>query len=103
MTATVASAAIGAYNHAVIRRRFQERVLGFHFSNQRNRPIDARRRAIAETNAFLSWAMKNQEPMPRIPRRRMDRGGFTELLRRPNAATIVACWWAKALDRIRDH
>jgi hypothetical protein len=33
----------------------------------------------------------------------MDRGGFTELLRRPNAATIVACWWAKALDRIRDH
>ena len=78
--------------------------MGFHFSNKRNRPIDARRRAIAETNAFLSWAMQNDdEPMPRIPRRRMDRGGFSDLLSRPHAATIVAFWWAKALDKIRDH
>jgi len=65
--------------------------------------MNARRRAIAETNAFLSMAMRNDQPMPRIPRRRVDRGGFAELLSRPNASGIIACWWAKALDRIRDH
>ena len=65
--------------------------------------MNARRRAIAETNAFLSWAMKNDEPMPRIPRRRVDRGGFADLLNRPNAAGIIACWWGKALDRVRDR
>jgi len=104
MTPIVASPCVGAYNQAVNRACFKERVLGFRFSNKSNRPIDARRRAIAETNAFLSWAMKNpDQPVPRIPRRRIDRGGFSELLRRPNATTIVACWWAKALDKIRDH
>ena len=65
--------------------------------------MNARRRAIAETNAFLTWAMQNEEPTPRIPRRRVARGGFSELLRRPNASAIIACWWAKALDRVRDH
>lgn len=64
--------------------------------------MNARRRAIAETNAFLTWAMQNDEPMPRIPRRRVDRGGFAQLLSRPNANGIIACWWGKALDRIRD-
>ena len=77
--------------------------MGFGFSNKPNRPIDARRRAIAETNAFLTWAMQSEEPMPRIPRRRVDRGGFAHLLSRPNASGIIACWWAKALDKIREH
>lgn len=65
--------------------------------------MNARRRAIAETNAFLSIAMRSDQPMPRIPRRRVDRGGFADLLNRPNANGIIACWWAKALNRIRDH
>lgn len=64
--------------------------------------MNARRRAIAETNAFLSWAMKSNEPMPRIPRRRVDRGGFSQLLNRPNASSLIAYWWAKTLDKIRD-
>lgn len=64
--------------------------------------MNARRRAIAETNAFLSWAMKSDEPMPRIPRRRVDRGGFAQLLSRPNASGIIASWWGKALDKVRD-
>lgn len=64
--------------------------------------MNARRRAIAETNAFLTWAMQSDAPMPRIPRRRVDRGGFAQLLSRPNASGIIACWWGKALDRIRD-
>jgi hypothetical protein len=64
--------------------------------------MNARRRAIAETNAFLTWAMQNDEPMPRIPRRRVDRGGFSELLNRPNASGLIAYWWAKTLDKLRD-
>lgn len=46
--------------------------------------------------------MKSDEPMPRIPRRRVDRGGFSQLLNRPNASNLIACWWAKTLDKIRD-
>lgn len=65
--------------------------------------MNARRRAIAETNAFLTWSMQNGQDMPRIPRRRVDEGGFSQLLSRPNADGIIACWWAKALDKIRDH
>ncbi|MEM6258875.1 MAG: hypothetical protein AAGI37_11235 [Planctomycetota bacterium] len=65
--------------------------------------MNARRRAIAETNAFLNWAMQNEEPMPRIPRRRVDRGGFSQLLSRPNAGAIIACCWSKALERVRDR
>lgn len=64
--------------------------------------MNARRRAIAETNAFLTWAMTSDEPMPRIPRRRVDQGGFAQLLSRPNASRIIAGWWNKALDRIKD-
>lgn len=66
------------------------------------RPIDARRRAIAETNAFLTWAIQTGETMPRIPRRRVDKGGFAQLLSRPNANSIIASWWGKALHRVRD-
>ena len=77
--------------------------MGFSFSNKAKRPIDARRRAIAETSAFLTWAMQNDKPLPRIPRRRVDKGGFSHLLSRPNASGIISCWWAKAIDKIRDH
>ena len=64
--------------------------------------MNARRRAIAETNAFLSMAMRCDQSLPRIPRRRVDRGGFAELLSRPNASGIIAYWWSKTIDRIRD-
>ena len=64
---------------------------------------DARRRAIAETNAFLSWALQSDQEMPRIPRRRVDKGGFGDMLKRPASAAIVAYWWAKALDRVRER
>jgi len=67
------------------------------------RPVqDARRRAIAETSAFLSWAMSTDQPLPRIPRRRADRGGFSAMMSRPHSGEILTYWWAQALDRIRD-
>ena len=77
-------------------------VLRFGRSSQYRRPLDARRRAIAETSAFLSWALTTDPDLPRIPRRRVDQGGFRQMLKRPMGGKIVNYWWAKALDRIRD-
>jgi len=59
-----------------------------------------RRVMIAETNAFLNWALGDERALPRIPRRRVDQGGFTELMRRPLARVMATHWWRRALDRI---
>jgi hypothetical protein len=66
-------------------------------------PIDQRfdrRQMIAETNAFLNWALGDGQGLPRIPRRRVDQGGFTELMRRPLARIMATHWWRRALDRV---
>jgi hypothetical protein len=54
---------------------------------------------IAETNAFLSWALADGRTLPRIPRRRVDAGGFSELMRRPLARAAVAHWWRRVLKQ----
>jgi len=77
--------------------------LGFSLIHRPKRPLDARRRAIAETNAFLSWALRTDQDLPRIPRRRADKGGFSQMLKRPGSTSIISYWWAKALDRVRDR
>lgn len=77
--------------------------MGFSLVIRQKRPVDARRRAIAETSAFLSWAMHNGEDLPRIPRRRADKGGFSEMLKRPGAPAILSYWWSKALERVRER
>ncbi len=64
--------------------------------------MDARRRAIAETSAFLSWALRTDQPLPRIPRRRVDQGGFAQMLKCPLAGKIILYWWDQALNRVRD-
>ena len=55
---------------------------------------------IAEHSAFLSWALAEERNLPRIPRRRVDEGGFTRLLERPIAKTIVSHWWGLALEKL---
>jgi hypothetical protein len=55
---------------------------------------------IAETNAFMDWALRDGCSMPRIPRRRVDQGGFSELMRRPLARIMATHWWQRALERI---
>lgn len=77
--------------------------LGFGRSNRYGQPRDARARAIAETSAFLTWALSEDRRLPRIPRRRVDQGGFGEMMRRPLAGKIVAHWWSEALRRIADR
>lgn len=55
---------------------------------------------IAETSAFLSWALAEGGRMPRIPRRRVDEGGFAAFMRMPGARRAVARWWDAVLDQL---
>lgn len=75
------------------------------FSRQSGRssrpPRDVRLRMIAETEAFLNWALQDGRDLPRIPRRRVDAGGFEPLLRHPGARAMVLRWWQRALDVAR--
>lgn len=77
--------------------------VGFGRSKRYRPPADARAQAIAETSAFLSWALSTDRPLPRIPRRPVSKGGFSEMMRRPLAGKIVAHWWSQALERIADR
>ena len=60
--------------------------------------IDPRAAMIAQTGAFLTWAMAQDRGLPRIPRRRVDEGGFTELLQRPGARAAADRWWERTLS-----
>lgn len=55
---------------------------------------------IAETSAFLTWALRTGVEVPRIPRRRVDEGGFKQLLALPGARERIGHWWDCTLDRI---
>ena len=63
-------------------------------------PRDARRKAIAETSAFLSWALAKERNLPKIPRRSVAQGGFDKLLDRPVAKAVVKHWWGAALSKL---
>ena len=59
-----------------------------------------RQEMIAQTSAFLSLALSDGRMGPRIPRRRVDEGGFSDLLRRPGARAVVGRWWERVLERL---
>ena len=57
-----------------------------------------RRQMIAETSAFLTWALRHGKSYPRIPRRAVKEGGFRALLNRPGARAAAEHWWHRVLD-----
>jgi hypothetical protein len=59
--------------------------------------IDPRQRMIDETSAFLNWALAEDRGLPRIPRKRVDEGGFAELLAVPGARVLIRRWWNRVL------
>jgi hypothetical protein len=65
--------------------------------------IGPRTRMIEETSAFLTWALTEDRGLPRIPRRRVDEGGFKELLAVPGARVVIARWWNTVLDRVESR
>lgn len=77
--------------------------MGYGRSNRYGRPRDAGAQAVAETSAFLSWALSADRQLPAIPRRRVDQGGFSSMMRRPMAGKVVAHWWSQALERLADR
>lgn len=71
--------------------------MGFSFS-RKHRVLETRERMIAETSAFLSEAARYPRPDWRIPTRRVDEGGFSEILRRSAVARLtVRHWWIRTL------
>jgi len=62
---------------------------------------DRRQRMIDETSAFITWALRHPEHVPRIPTRRVDWGGFAALLARPGARCAVEHWWYRTFDTLK--
>ena len=63
-------------------------------------PLDPRQQMIAETEAFLTWALAKDRGLPRIPRRKIDEGGFATFLKLPVARAMIRHWWGRALERM---
>lgn len=63
-------------------------------------PLDRRQQMIDETGAWLTWALRTDVQVPRIPRQRVDQGGYTPLLKTPGARAAVEHWWYRALDTV---
>jgi hypothetical protein len=63
---------------------------------------------IAETSAWLTWALDHDldasatTGWPRIPRRRVDLGGFGNLIHHPGARAAVHHWWMKTLGVVHN-
>ena len=51
---------------------------------------------------WLSRAIRSAMPVVRIPIRRVDAGGFDDLLSRPRGREAAGRWWRRALARLGD-
>jgi hypothetical protein len=73
----------------------------WRFFNRDDLPDKSERfRRVHET--FLSRALASRAVFPRIPVRRVDRGGFDSLRARPGGRDACERWWSSAFDRL-DH
>lgn len=63
-------------------------------------PRDLRTEMIAEHSAFLTAALAQDRGYPRIPRRRVDQGGFAEVLKLPAARAAVNHFWKRIFDAV---
>jgi len=62
--------------------------------------FDRREQMIAETSAFLTWALANDIDLPRIPRRKVSIGGFSVYMDVPGAKAAMQHWWQRTLAGI---
>lgn len=49
---------------------------------------------------WLTRALASARPIPRIPVRRVDRGGFDRLRDRPGGQDLAERWWALAMATV---
>lgn len=66
----------------------------------KDRVREARVEMINETSAFLTWALRAHEDMPRIPARKVDDGGFNLMMKMPAFRQMVAEFWEKILGAL---
>jgi len=76
-------------------------LISINFHHRRDRPRDARREAIDDTNRFLNWALAQERGIRRIPCRRVDRGGFTGWMANRGTRALVQRFWDDVLERAR--
>jgi hypothetical protein len=55
-----------------------------------------------EHERWLEFVVSTGAPVPRIPVRRMDEGGFDALLARPRGREVARRWWELAFARTPD-
>ena len=67
---------------------------------RRRDPAELGQRARREHSQWLTRAMTEGRSYPRIPARRADLGGFSELLSRPEGRIVVDWWWAHTLEQV---
>jgi hypothetical protein len=67
------------------------------FAGNESRIKETRETMIHQTGSFLTWALSEKNALPRIPRRRVDDGGFKELLLHPGARALVRHFWDRVL------
>ena len=69
-------------------------------------PLSPRQRMISETEVFLTAALREEASggggsggggVPRVPRRRVDAGGFSKMIENPGARAAVIHWWSRTL------
>jgi hypothetical protein len=70
------------------------------FTRRQDHIRNLRRQMIDETSTFLTWALTEERDLPRIPHRRVDAGGFTEILLRPGGRALATRWWSRALETL---
>lgn len=78
----------------------------FNFSTAKGYRPETRHQMISQTNAFLSATLAEESDLPRIPRRRVDEGGYSELMRFEGARELVDRWWSELmyqLERLSDR
>jgi hypothetical protein len=64
--------------------------------------LTAAEKATQEHSAWLTQALRSGSPLPRIPIRRVDTGGFDALRERASGPAHAERWWKLALDRTPD-
>jgi hypothetical protein len=50
--------------------------------------------------AWLTRALSSGRAYPRIPLRKVEDGGFSNLMNRPGGRALAEMWWTAALDRV---
>ena len=61
--------------------------------------IETRQQMIDSTNRYLSRMLNGKRRVPRIPRARVDQGGFDWIRKRPGARALAEHFWNRLLGR----